>query len=84
MIQYPYEKLSSLLIKNGIVVNANNQGELIDKAGERLVQDHNILIHEQVGEFLVDMFELGSILVTRTRKSFSSTCNEITLIHPNE
>ena len=84
MIQYPYEKLSSFLVKNGTIVNADDQGELIDKAGERLVQDHNILIHEQVGEFLVDMFELGSILITRTRKSFSSTCNEITLIHPNE
>ena len=84
MIQYPYEKLSSFLVKNGTIVNADDQGELIDKAGERLVQDHNILIYEQVSEFLVDMFELGSILVTRTKKSFSSTCNEITLLHPNE
>lgn len=79
-----HKELSSFLIKNGTVVNAKNQGELIDKAGDRLVRDHNILIHEQVGEFLVDMFELGSILITKTRKSFSCTCNEITLVHPNE
>ena len=79
-----HEELSSFLVKNGTVVNAKDQGELIDKAGERLVQDHNILIYDQVSEFLVDMFELGSILVTRTKKSFSSTCNEITLLHPNE
>lgn len=76
-----YSELSSLLQKEGETINSDDAQGLIDLTGCRLATVHNIHCYDTVGEFLVDMFELGSILVTRTTKSGASTCNAITLIH---
>ena len=78
-----YSELSSFLQKKGETISSDDAQGLIDLTGHRLTTVHNIHCYESVSEFLVDMFELGSILVTRETKSRASTCNAITLIHKN-